>query len=245
MWLLGLPGSVAGTTNEPVTSSFGPTPGWPCKQAPGGEPGVPAGSGDQRELLARLRAVIEAKDAENAVLRAELQAQRERYRQLELRAAELERRLGSDSTTSGTPAETRSSTATCTTCMTARRRVDPFVTCRGEPRDDQPGRPGPHERPPRAAPRGAGDLRRLDAGPAHRGSALRIQRSAAPALAADGPRLRRDRRPAYRRADRPQHHHRKPVQADPAIPAGGHLRDGPRGSRAPSAGGHGGPGVER
>ena len=74
----GLPGSVAGTTNEPVTSSFGPTPGWPCKQAPGGEPGVPAGRGDQRELVARLRAVIEAKDTENAVLRAELQAQRER-----------------------------------------------------------------------------------------------------------------------------------------------------------------------
>ncbi len=64
---------------------------------------MPAGSGDQRELAARLRAVIEAKDTENAVLRAELQAQRERYRRLELRAAELERRLGSDSTTSGTP----------------------------------------------------------------------------------------------------------------------------------------------
>jgi hypothetical protein len=31
------------------------------------EPGVPAGGGDQRELVARLRAVIEAKDAENAV----------------------------------------------------------------------------------------------------------------------------------------------------------------------------------
>src|SRR6476646_5100120 len=40
---------------------------------------------------------------ENAVLRAELGAQRERYRRLELRVAELERRLGSDSTTSGTP----------------------------------------------------------------------------------------------------------------------------------------------
>jgi transposase len=66
------------------------------------EPGVPAG-GDQRELVARLRAVIEAKDAENAGLRAELGAQRERYRRLELRVAELERRLGSDSTTSGTP----------------------------------------------------------------------------------------------------------------------------------------------
>jgi transposase len=64
---------------------------------------VPAGGGDQCELVARLRAVIEAKDAENAVLRAELGAQRERYRRLELRVAELERRLGSDSTTSGTP----------------------------------------------------------------------------------------------------------------------------------------------
>ena len=56
---------------------------------------MPAGSGDQRELVARLRAVIEAKDAENAMLRAELEAQRERYRRLELRVAELERRLGS------------------------------------------------------------------------------------------------------------------------------------------------------
>ena len=64
---------------------------------------MPAGSGDQRELVARLRAVVEAKDAENAMLRAELEAQLERYRRLELRVAELERRLGSDSTTSGTP----------------------------------------------------------------------------------------------------------------------------------------------
>ncbi len=60
-------------------------------------------AGDQRELAARLRAVIEARDAENAMLRAELEAQLERYRRLELRAAELERRLGSDSATSGTP----------------------------------------------------------------------------------------------------------------------------------------------
>jgi transposase len=63
------------------------------------EPGVPAGSGDQRELVARLRTVIEAKDTEIAMLRAEL----ERYRRLELRVAELERRLGQDSTTSGMP----------------------------------------------------------------------------------------------------------------------------------------------
>ena len=48
-------------------------------------------------LLARLRAVVAAKDAENAVLRAELDAALERYRRLELRVAELERRLGQDS----------------------------------------------------------------------------------------------------------------------------------------------------
>ena len=66
-------------------------------------PGPSAGAGEQRELLARLRAVIEAKDAENAVLRAELDAALERYRRLELRVAELERRLGQDSTDSGTP----------------------------------------------------------------------------------------------------------------------------------------------
>ena len=47
--------------------------------------------------------MIEAKDAENAMLRAELEVMREQYRWLELKIAELERRLGSDSTTSGTP----------------------------------------------------------------------------------------------------------------------------------------------
>jgi hypothetical protein len=59
---------------------------------------------EQRELLSRLRAVVEAKDAENQVLRAELDAARERERRLELRLAELERRLRMDSTDSGTPA---------------------------------------------------------------------------------------------------------------------------------------------
>jgi transposase len=57
----------------------------------------------QRDLLARLRGVVEAKDAENAALRAELEASQERERRLELRLAELERRLGIDSTDSGTP----------------------------------------------------------------------------------------------------------------------------------------------
>ncbi len=47
--------------------------------------------------------MIEARDTENALLRAELEAQLERYRRLELRVAELERRLRTDSTNSGIP----------------------------------------------------------------------------------------------------------------------------------------------
>jgi transposase len=66
------------------------------------EPGLPDVVAGQRELLARLRAVVEAKDAENAVLRQELDAERELRRRLELRLAELERRLSMDSTDSGT-----------------------------------------------------------------------------------------------------------------------------------------------
>jgi Transposase IS66 family len=66
-------------------------------------PGPPAGGGEQRELLARLRAVVEAKDTEIGVLRLELDAERELRRRLELRVAELERRLSMDSTDSGTP----------------------------------------------------------------------------------------------------------------------------------------------
>jgi hypothetical protein len=67
------------------------------------EPGLADVITQQRELLSRMRAVVEAKDAENAALRAELEASRERERRLELRLAELERRLGMDSTDSGTP----------------------------------------------------------------------------------------------------------------------------------------------
>jgi transposase len=66
-------------------------------------PDLPAGAGEQRELLARLRAVVEAKDAEVVMLRAELAAERELRRRMELQIAELERQLGQDSTNSGTP----------------------------------------------------------------------------------------------------------------------------------------------
>jgi hypothetical protein len=59
-----------------------------------GERGHADAVAEQRALLARLRAVAEAKDAENAVLRAELDAERELRRRLELRLAEMERQLG-------------------------------------------------------------------------------------------------------------------------------------------------------
>jgi len=67
------------------------------------EPGLPDVIAQQRELLSRLRAVVAAKDAENAMLRRELDAERELRRRLELRLTELERRLSMDSTDSGTP----------------------------------------------------------------------------------------------------------------------------------------------
>jgi transposase len=67
------------------------------------EPGLADVIAEQHELLSRMQAVVEAKDAENVALRVELEASRERERRLELRLAELERRLSMDSTDSGTP----------------------------------------------------------------------------------------------------------------------------------------------
>jgi hypothetical protein len=60
---------------------------------------VPDDAAGLRAANARLRAVVEAKDGQVAVLTAAL----ERERRLELRLAEVERRLGMDSTDSGTP----------------------------------------------------------------------------------------------------------------------------------------------
>jgi hypothetical protein len=54
------------------------------------------------DLVSRLRAVIRAKDEQIAVLTADLEAL-DRERRLELRPAEVERRLSMDSTDSGTP----------------------------------------------------------------------------------------------------------------------------------------------
>jgi hypothetical protein len=78
----------------------------------------PGAAGDQRgDLVSRLRAAVEARDAENSALRAGLEkvlarldaalaeaaAEREQRERLELKVAELERWLSMDSTDSGTP----------------------------------------------------------------------------------------------------------------------------------------------
>jgi transposase len=66
-----------------------------------------AANAQLREANARLRAVVEAKDTEIGALRSALEAgqarQAEVIRRLELRVAELERRLGMDSSNSSTP----------------------------------------------------------------------------------------------------------------------------------------------
>jgi transposase len=103
-------------------------------------PDVPAGAGEQRELLARMRAVIEAKDAENAVLRAELDAALERYRRLELRVAELERRVGMDSRNSSTPPSKESLAAKAR--RTAARRTSQRERSKQRRPGGQPGHPG-------------------------------------------------------------------------------------------------------
>jgi transposase len=63
---------------------------------------VPDESG-QQPLVQRLRAVIAAKDEQIAVLAAQVGAVLEREHRLELRVAEMERRLSMDSSDSGTP----------------------------------------------------------------------------------------------------------------------------------------------
>jgi transposase len=65
--------------------------------------GEPGAAGEQGDLVSRLRAVIGAKDEQIVVLTAGLEASLGRERQLELRLAEMERRLSIDSTDPGTP----------------------------------------------------------------------------------------------------------------------------------------------
>jgi hypothetical protein len=60
-------------------------------------------AGERSDVVSRLRAVVAAKDEQIAALTAGLEASLDRERRLELRLAEVERRLGMDSTDSGTP----------------------------------------------------------------------------------------------------------------------------------------------
>jgi len=64
---------------------------------------VPGDAAGLRAANARLRAIVEAKDEQVAALTAALEASLERERRLELRLAEVERRLDMDSSDSGTP----------------------------------------------------------------------------------------------------------------------------------------------
>ena len=64
---------------------------------------VPGDAAGLRAANARLRAIVESKDAQVAALTAALEASLERERRLELRLAEVERRLNMDSGDSGTP----------------------------------------------------------------------------------------------------------------------------------------------
>ena len=66
-------------------------------------PDEPGAGGEQGDLVSWLRAAIRAKDEQIAALAAALEASLERERRLELRLAEVERRLSMDSSDSGTP----------------------------------------------------------------------------------------------------------------------------------------------
>jgi hypothetical protein len=105
-----------------------------------GEPDLAGVIAGHRELLVRLHAVVEAKDAEIAVLRQELDAERELRRRVELRVAELERRLRMDSTDSGTPSSRERIGAK--EARRARRQESERERRKDRRRGGQPGHPG-------------------------------------------------------------------------------------------------------
>jgi transposase len=100
---------------------------------------VPDDAAGLRAVNARLRAVVEAKDAEIAVLRAERDADREALRLIGLQVAELQRRLGMDSSNSGTPTSKEGIGAG--EARRARQRSE-RERSRDRGRGGQPGHPG-------------------------------------------------------------------------------------------------------
>jgi hypothetical protein len=93
-----------------------------------------AAGAQQRELVSWLRAVV---DAENAVLRQEMDAERKLRRRLELRIAELERQIRMESPESGTS----SSKERIGAKEARRQRTLSGVFWRGQPSQSQ-GTPG-------------------------------------------------------------------------------------------------------
>ncbi|GAA0389853.1 hypothetical protein GCM10010160_19330 [Acrocarpospora corrugata] len=96
---------------------------------------VPPPTAEQawRAANEQLRRVVELKDAEIAVLKALLEEERAARRLLELRLAELERRLGMDSSNSSTP-ESKESIA-----AKARRKAERLTSQRERSKDRKPG----------------------------------------------------------------------------------------------------------
>ena len=133
---------------------------------------VPDDVAGLRAANSRLRGLLAGRDAEVAALRAGLDAERELRRRLELRLAELERRLGMDSTDSGTPSSKERIGAK--EARRARRQESERERRKDRKRGGQPGHPGKglardpdpdgrEEAPPPA------ECRRCGAGPGRRG----------------------------------------------------------------------------
>jgi transposase len=102
---------------------------------------VPGDAAGVRAANARLRAVVEAKDAEIAVLRAGRDADREALRLLGLQVAELQRRLGMDSSNSGTPSS-KEGIAAREGRKARQRQSSERERSKDRKRGGQPGHPG-------------------------------------------------------------------------------------------------------
>ena len=101
---------------------------------------VPDDAAGLRAANSRLRGLLAGRDEQVAALRAGLDAERELRRRLELRLAELERRLRMDSTDSGTPSSKERIGAR--EARRVRRQVSERERRKDRKRGGQPGHPG-------------------------------------------------------------------------------------------------------